>query len=166
MNNRPAIISVHRIHQISQRREETRLARYNVLVGSVSRIINRAVAVDARRTSVFIPLMTLMGREMTAPGIDVSTAIEYVCTVLTRNGFTCTHIGEGVLLIRWPPAPLHEDLMQLPEQVRAQPTSPNVPAGPPAGPPASLHPKQEDVDRAKQTFEDIRKVVARYKPPA
>ena len=112
-HQRPLVVSVEKLHRISQRREETKIARYDLVVGSVSRLITRAVSIDPSRTSMFVSLGMLMGREMTAPGIDVATGIEYVCMVLRRNGFSATHIGEGILLLNWPKAPKSHKLEEM-----------------------------------------------------
>jgi len=176
---RPLVVSVERLHRITQRREETKIARYDVLVGSVSRVITRAVSMDPSRTSMFISLGMLMGRELTSPGIDVPTGIEYVCLVLRRNGFTVAHIGEGVLLVSWPSAPKTPRLAQMEEcdtlgngmPARERPTknyaaaAPHIQAAPihASGTSTGAAPSAQQVAAAQGTLSNIRRIVAKYK---
>jgi hypothetical protein len=176
-NTRPLVVSVEKLHRITQRREDTKVARYDLVVGSVSRLITRAVSIDPKRTSMFVSLGMLMGREMTAPGIDVALGIEYVCAVLRRNGFTATHIGEGILLLTWPPAPKSQKIREIEQCNRAAARMPEreaplktyVPAGSAshaaaaaaatASSSAASAPSLQD---AQNTLSHIRRVVAKY----
>lgn len=160
---RPLVVSVADIHRMARRREETKLARYDVIVGSVSRLIRRAVLMDPTRTSIFVSLGMLMGRELTAPGVDIALGIEYVCMVLRRNAFTVEHIGEGVLLVAWPVAPESarlRDMHACDATASAQPAREKLNA-PPARRFAA--PAISPVGAA-DAFAHIRHIVAKYKP--
>jgi hypothetical protein len=163
MQPRPIVVSVADIHRMARRREETKLARYDIIVGSVSRLIRRAVLMDPKRTSMFVSLGMLMGRELTAPGVDIALGIEYVCMVLRRNAFTVEHIGEGVLLVAWPVAPVSSrlsDMHACDAIASAQPPREKEKlnerrfAVTPIIPPAT----------SDAAFENIRRIVAKYKP--
>ena len=164
MQQRPIVVSVADIHKMARRREETKLARYDIIVGSVSRLIRRAVLMDPTRTSMFVSLGMLMGRELTAPGIDIALGIEYVCMVLRRNAFTVEHIGEGVLLVAWPVAPVSSRLSDMhacdaaasaqPPREKLNVVQPRRFAAPVVAPATS----------PADAFENIRRIVAKYKP--
>lgn len=163
MQSRPIVVSVADIHRMARRREETKLARYDIIVGSVSRLIRRAVLMDPKRTSMFVSLGMLMGRELTAPGVDIALGIEYVCMVLRRNAFTVEHIGEGVLLVAWPVAPVSSRLSDMhtcdaiasaqPPREKEKLNERRFAATP------SITPATSDA-----AFENIRRIVAKYKP--
>lgn len=163
MHQRPIVVSVADIHRMARRREETKLARYDIIVGSVSRLIRRAVLMDPTRTSMFVSLGMLMGRELTAPGVDIALGIEYVCTVLRRNAFTVEHIGEGVLLVTWPVAPVSlrlGDMHACDAIANAWPQREKLNTVPHrrfAAPAASS-------TAPTDAFENIRRIVAKYKP--
>lgn len=167
MERRPLVVSVDRLHKMSQRREETRVARYDLLVGSVSRVITRAVNIDPTRTSVFVSLGMIIGRETSMPGMDISTAIEYITMVLKRNGFTCTHIGGGVLLITWPPAPSLKALQDLQDSAETAEANRRATARE-----IARAEQQAAIDAAaavplqaaRNTLDDIRRVAAKYAP--
>ena len=164
MSSRPLVLSVDRIHQIQRRREETRLARYDLLLGSVSRLISRAVLLDPRRSNIFISLHMLMSRELCSPGIDIATGIQYICTVLRRNGYTCDHVGEGILLISWPPARTtfrDDDMTDAERAANTMLSQTEVRATPEPVAVVSVSPEQ--VQGARDTLSNIKRVVARYK---
>lgn len=172
---RPLVVSIDRLHQITQRREETKLARYDLLVGSVSRLITRSVQMDPKRTSIFVPLGSLMGREFTAPGVDVVVGLEYVVKVLLRNGYAAVHIGDGVLLVSWPDAPQSAKLRQMNECVDRADSVPARQDGTASAQRAfdrgatalandgRSHPTSAQVEEARDTLSNIRRIVARYK---
>lgn len=174
--SRPIVVSVDRVHRVAMRREETKLARYDILVGSVSRLIARAVSIDPNRTSLFVPLAMLMSRELTVPGVDVPTAIEYVNHVLRRNGFSAVHIGEGVLLVTWPPAPRPMSMLaldasqqvaeEMPARVDEQPMLPAPPAYGALAAQAAPTPSAAELRAAQQTFSRVKNIAARYRMPS
>lgn len=171
---RPLVVSINRLHQITQRREETKLARYDLLVGSVSRLITRSVQMDPHRTSIFVPLGSLMGRELTAPGVDIVVGLEYVVKVLSRNGYAAVHIGDGILLVSWPCAPQSAKMRQMNECAERAVAVPTRQDGTTTTQLAfdrvamsndsrsHAAPTSAQVEEARDTLSNIRRVVARY----
>jgi hypothetical protein len=112
----------------------------------------------------------LMSREMISPGINIQTGIEYITAVLSRNGYTATHIGEGILLVTWPPAvsTIRETIMSqaearaehMPEpQSTYQMQMPAVPAH------TQTFVSADQIQGAKDTMSNLKRIVARYKQP-